>query len=548
MGPPSSSKLMRLLGTEDENFYRLGQEDKKAYSYARRSFLDNLSHFSSPLLQKLLGGGLEALALALLKRHRDMGQNLKAYAEGLERPCEKVFATFLLPELFSSYGLLTPNIMAPLLGCSSLFFRSTRSPGPPSKASSSPRGITHFRLLDISLSDSFSKYAQTILFSFPKQKVFFFTTLGIPYPSLTAMNESGITLALHQKPGKFFSLKGTPIMKLAKLIITEAKNREDIEKIVKENPSMSSWGLYLGLKEEVLEIDVIGDRHWITSHPLPEGKALYFCNEGPKETDTHKIIPYGFDEYNRMRREIVEDYLARESQKGPLSEDIILKGLTLPLGEKTVCTSRWKQSPLSPHTVDSCALNPVENRALRLRGKAPKILKRGYETYSDCFGSPRSQGHDEKGRKDLVHWEQGLEHLSEAMAHFRGKKTNALFHSLQMAEECYGGWPEQKIVHFYRIVFEYIFLKSARDENILLEDFEKLLGQLPPYLNEQCKLFILRLHKLLKLPPPDLTLEHEQLKRIWKGESKLQEKILRGKRFLYIPKPEILDIIYPFTS
>ena len=531
----SNIPMIVLLDREEENFYQLGVRDKDGFLPAYHSLLHNLGNFSGPI-KKLLHGIVEQTCAALLNKHPQLKNNLQAYADGLEMPLKKVYAIFILPEILSAPSFFMPNIIGSLLGCSSVFFRPSDRPG-----------ISHFRLLDFTV-PTFAENAQTVLFQFPRQRVFFFSSKGMPYPALTAMNESGLTLALHQKPSKYFQYQGTPIFEVAKLIITEARDRKDIEDIIGENPTMTGWGFYCCLNDEILAIDLLGKEHWIKSYTLEEGQARYFCNERPPHPDFQRVIPFGLDPYNCMRRESMETYLAQKSQEGPLNEDIILKGLTRPLGAKGAGSANWKHSALSAYTIDSCMMNPLHGTALRMAGPAPKIFPQGHHNYQSCFSdNPQVRISPGREEKRLQHYYQGLSHLGQCTYYYQKKNIHALFHSLQMAEEYFKGWPEQNVVRLFFLAFQYIFIKSHGQEAALLDDFERLLDKLPDYLNQQCKLFILRLYKLLDLRAPELTLEHQHLKSIWATEVKLKSSVLRAKRFLYAPRIEVLDIIYPFS-
>ena len=225
-----SAPVISLLGQEEENFYQLGLQDQKEFPLTYQALQQTLGHFPSYLSHVFhsiikQGGG------PIIERHPQLKRNLQAYGAGLEIPPRDLYGVFLLPEILSASGRFIPNFMGNLLGCSSLFFRESQD-----------SGISHYRLLDFPLYDAFTNHTQTVLFQFPRQKVFYFTLKGMPYPALTAMNESGITLAIHQKFNTFFNYKGTPIFELAKLIMAEARDRQDIEMIIKDNPHHDGMG------------------------------------------------------------------------------------------------------------------------------------------------------------------------------------------------------------------------------------------------------------------------------------------------------------------
>ena len=443
---------------------------------------------------------MEQIAPKLFKEHTSLKKNLLAYAEGLGLPLNKVSPSFVMPEILCSHNVFNPGIMSALLGCSSLFYKSPET-----------QNICHFRILDLPLNGYYAEHAQTILFQFPKQKVFFFTCKGMPYPSLTAMNESGLTLALHQQPCNFFNYRGTPIFELTKTIMAEVKDRQDLMKMVKSHESMSGWNIYCCLKEEVFDIQFQEkQKPTIRTHHLQEGETLYFGNEPSEEIKDAKIQPYGFCHFNNMRKESLQRYLAENK---PLSQKTILKGLSTPLGHKGDDSREWKHPPLSLHSVDLCMLDPGQSSALKMEGPAPKSFPGTYTIYHDCLSlhTKMSQGREES-HQDHHLSRRGLHYFSRCTRAYRQKNIPQLFHTLQMAHECYQGWPEQNIVHCYYLVMEYIFLTSTRDEHSLLKKFEQLAKKLPPYLEQQRRLFVLRLHKLLEIEPSgELSLDDHNL-------------------------------------
>ena len=256
---------IHLFGDPEENFYILGKRDKSSFEgiYQQISMLCARNQIMAKVLK------LTTEFNTHLSRKPDTlyQKYLSAYSEGMERPKNDLAFALLLPEIVASFNKWTPQLLGAVPGCSSLFVKH------PETAS-----YIHGRILDYALSGPFEKSERTILYEFNKQqKIFSYSTVGMPFPSLSSFNESGLSLALHYKHGKHFDLDGTSIFEITYDIISKCDNIREAIKLIKKQKSISYWGLYLADKNgEVASIDIKGHEVFQEKFDLNDHKYLYF--------------------------------------------------------------------------------------------------------------------------------------------------------------------------------------------------------------------------------------------------------------------------------
>ena len=128
-----------------------------------------------------------------------------------------------------------------------------------------------------------------------------------------------------------------------------------------------------------------------------------------------------------------------------------------------------------------------------------------------------------------------------------GKITGA-YHSLQMAICYFKGYPEYYIVKFYYSVLQYLYESDKRDFTYIYEEFDRLKGKLPEYLEDHRQLFLLRTGKIIghKAENQADLIQHPELKKYYQHEYKLSPLALKALKNLIFPRIEILDIIYSY--
>ena len=292
----SSIEHIDLIGDPEENFYSLGVKDKDAYQeiYSQITMLCARNN----VLAKAIKTTSE-LAVNINKRgNLNFNKELEAYAQGLNRPTKDIYFALLLPEIVASFNKWTPNLMSVIPGCSSLFTYNKKT-----------KSTQHSRILDYALAGPFEKYERTLKIDFKgRLKIFGLSTIGLPFPSLSSMNESGLTLALHYKNGDFLNLNGDSIFSITYQILSYCTSIHDVKKFLKNYPSMSHWGIYISDKTgNVTSIDVKGNEIFQEKFDLKDHEYLYFNNRPLlKDTNTDHLQPYGNLNQCTLRRESIK--------------------------------------------------------------------------------------------------------------------------------------------------------------------------------------------------------------------------------------------------
>ena len=93
---------IHLFGNPEENFYVLGKRDKNSFSEVYNQI--SMLCARNSLMTKIIKTTTELSQLLLKKKENRNIQELKAYAEGLERPLDDVLFSLLLPEIVASFN------------------------------------------------------------------------------------------------------------------------------------------------------------------------------------------------------------------------------------------------------------------------------------------------------------------------------------------------------------------------------------------------------------------------------------------------------------
>lgn len=238
--------IVQLHGDVEENFYQLGLNDRPIFAQSEKH-IRSLVKTPWPGLDSAIFT-LAAPILARLIKHKAFHKKVAAYAEGLSRREEEVALLQILPELMSFATKWRPKLPLPPLGCSSFFARL--------KGENSP---THLRLLDFALWDTYEGHERLMQTSYHGTKAVSFSTVGLPYPSLTTLTEHGLSFALHQKITSFFDDKGTPIFELLFQLIHQCTTLEEVLSCLKDMRSLTAWGiLILDRQGRYLAYDIYG--------------------------------------------------------------------------------------------------------------------------------------------------------------------------------------------------------------------------------------------------------------------------------------------------
>lgn len=538
----SNDTLVRhieLFGSIEENFYQLGIRDKEEGKLVHKQVKAMLKTPFTPVNNLIEKIGKEIIKSSLLK-DKNKYPHLNAYAEGMQIPAEELFYVMLMPEMVSAMTKWAPGAVAGNLGCSSFFMRNEKGEA------------VHGRILDFPLQGSYDQLERSVMYQLNNLPKFVgFNTVGIPYPSITAMTEDGMTIGLHQKFTNVFNKDGESIFEIIFDLIKNANDKKSAIEFLKTKKSLTTWCLYLGFKTgEVVGFDIMGDEHFINEYQLDEKKdILYFCNHLENKTlDQTNYVPLGFHDYNCMRESNAREKIAKFIKKDKFESTELLKMMTSPLETKS---KNYSMDNVTPSTILAVTMNPTAQEFDLISGPAPKIYQDNIVKIKNCFGRFQIETIKDKKYKDQnKEYKAGLFAMMEAQKGFDDKDPQVIYHQLQFAIDHLENYNDQIIAKFYFLIAQYIYENHSKVQHYLLEEFINIEKQLTGYLQEQCWLFIFRLQYILNMP---ITIEvdrftHKKLRSILELEQKVPRTVFHiTNKLLIVPRIDILDVIYVYT-
>jgi len=530
---------LELYGNIDENFYQLGLKDRESGKIVHAD-VQNMLRTPITGVNKLIAEVSKNIIKQTFTKDKNKYPHLKAYAEGMQLKTEDLFYIMLIPEIVSGMSKWAPGLIKGNFGCSSFFMRNEN------------QEMLHGRILDFPLKNSFDLHERGILYAFDNRpKIFGFSSAGIPYPSITATNEYGVSVALHQKFTNVLNFDGESIFEIIFDLLNHVKNKEEAIEFLQDKKSITTWCLYMSFKTgDILAYDIMGSKAYFNEAFLPADskKIYYFCNhlEDPNMVQTD-FVPIGFNDYNLMREQSSHKKIEQFIKKDKYTEIDLLKMMTTPSKNH----HQYQMDCLTPTTLTAAVLNPTAHSVHYVYGPAPKVYQNNIEKIEQCFSNPKHQViEDKKYKNQHAEYFKGLSALSLAQKAFDIKDAQNIYHQLQLAIDHLENYPDQIVAKFYFLIAQYIYEDHQKVKFHLLQEFKEIRSKLTGYLSEQCELFIFRLEYQLNLP---VTLEkdllvHQKLRDIYEFELKIPKAIFHfTTKMMMVPRIDILDIIYVYT-
>jgi hypothetical protein len=530
---------IHLFGNPEENFYSLGRRDKNGHA----QMYDQISKLCarSQHLVKVLKMTTEISSKFGQKKTGILHQELKAYADGLERPIDEVYFMLLLPEIVASFNKWLPHLLGIIPGCSSLFIKDPNN-----------GGIVHGRVLDYALAGPFEKYERCITYEFKNRlKSFTHSTVGMPFPSLTTINEKGLTLALHYKHGDYFDTSGESIFSLIYQLASYCTNVHEVKKYLKANPSMAYWGIYCSDQlGNVASFDIKGSEVYQEKFEMNEHKYLYFNNRPLIiDPESDHLQPYGNLDQCLMRKQVVKKKMEKFNYQAKNISVETLKTLASIDPHKKEDASDWKLNPITPSSIQAVTFNNKDFTSYFIPGQAPKLYRGDVIEIKNVFSQSKQKEIKRKFKID-ENYLKGQQAMAMAQSDMDNGHIERAYHNLQMSVEYFEGYPERFVCQFFFLVWQYIHEASNKDLGYIYHDLVALESKLPTYLNDHRILFILRLNKILDFgedPQLSKKIKNNQLKVIYEKENKMRPTALKLIRRFIIPRIEFLDIIYIYA-
>ncbi len=544
MAKTGTPPFYKLVGDSTENFYQLGLKDRDRHKKLLRHALGVISTPWGPLNQALQEA-MKGLTIPALERNPEYKKKLEAYAEGLGERTQTLAMAYAIPELMCFMNKWMPGVPISLMGCSSVFTWDHKRDA-----------LVHGRILDFPFHGSFDLEERAVLSHFDRgPKMLSFHSSGFSFPSITTMTENGISFALHQKFGSTFNPKGTPIFEIIYQMLQNCGTKNEVIRFLKKQQSITTWAFYMGFKSgEVLSIELDGEQMFYNEHRATPGKLLYFCNDREKEKlNSPDTIPYSFFTQNQMRRACFDKKLKAfsiKADKGYTTEQV-MRLFGRAWEQEGVASKDWLADPLTPSTLQTIAMLPGVDQAFTLPGRAPKFFNGELIEYKDSFYNPEQKVVSIAGKANSPQYQKGLYHMMQAQVALDLRDKHNPYHHIQLAIEYFEGLPIEKVALFYFYVLQYMNETHKKSLSQIYHLFRELEGQLPPYLEDQRKLFIFRINKVLgrSLEIRRSDIQTAPLQRVYHFENKLPQILLhRMTRTLMVPRIDLYDVLYPYVK
>lgn len=171
----------------------------------------------------------------------EVRRSIEAYARVVDLDVEAVWRAYLMPELFlwviGTYHRILGTGRATGLGTIPMF-------GCTSAISVPPRSSTtlHARNFDYFGADYWDRFG-TVVFYHPDDGLDYIavSSAGVLGAGGTAMNEAGLTIAIHQHFPDRFDLGGIPVGVATEYVMREARTIEEAVRVLREYPPVSGW-------------------------------------------------------------------------------------------------------------------------------------------------------------------------------------------------------------------------------------------------------------------------------------------------------------------
>jgi hypothetical protein len=534
--------ITTLVGDELEQLYQLGLNDRDRHE----SLFTQVNHFLStpyPLVEKIAAQLAEYLVKSNLDNNVAFKKRIQAYSEGLNVSLKEAAYATLIPELVSCLSKWLPGLPGGLMGCSSFFILDEKTSTP-----------IHARVLDFPLQDSFDLNERCLYTTFTNhQKVFSVGSVGLPFHSVTGMNEAGVTLALHQKFTNIFNMNGTSIFDIAHELLLKIETPQEAIKFLKSKKSITTWSFLMSFASHnaIVEADLMGDKLNSQTTDLKPGDVYYFNNKlmNPKLAKD-SFIPSGLGEYNELRQKNADEKIKRFKKKNKFNSVELLKLISTPLSIKKYTPKNLPEhlefDTLTPSSVSLACMNPGAQTLTTLSGQAPKVFQGEITLIKKCFNKPEITLKTDKKNLPDPFFAPGFRHYARAQQSIDSHNLHQAYHHIQMGIAVFKGTYWATYGEFFFNVLQFAHEPHPKIQAYTLGEFRRLRLETRGYLQDQSTLFANRLERLLGKPSHyqarDIT--HSELKKLFRLEQKIPTPLLHKAVCLFLaPRLDIRDVI-----
>lgn len=508
--------IVPLIGDPVENLYQLGLRERESFLRIEKRVTKLLS--TNILLR--FGQDVLARARVLLKRKEEsfFDQCIKSYADGLGIDATRYLSFLSLFELAAHYGQVYPELKGMLPGCSSIFTKENGD-------------IIHTRLLDFPLIGLFEE-SPRLYFWQPegKQPVLSYSCEGLAPLFFQGIHGSGMSFALHHKPGKSYHRDGQSIFQIAFETLFETEQFSDFKKSIKKCASVTKWSfLVLDKSGQALILDIDGPAQNTESYNLNDSSPLIFTNI-PLQNDSG-----GFESFLKFSEERQSWF--KEKLRN-LKGQHILDATTDVEDQKT---KKWSHPGSTLSTVGAYTINLTKGYVDVKEGHSALVA-------SDAIVRLSLSNHQDikviKEATPQKPLEAAWKRASLAQSAFDQGEYDIAYHELQMARSMMPHPIWKEIFSFYLYIWDFKFVGNNKELSMIYKKVKAL--NVPPSLKDQWILLIMRMEKKLELSS---TVSFKDvspaLQDLFQQEKLATKPVFATWMKLLYPRLEILDVFSP---
>lgn len=479
-----------LIGDPEENFYHLGIKDRSPL-IDLKSQAKNYTGFKKGPIAEILKSYWQNDSAGKILENLETYEYLKAYSKGINLDLSSLLFFMILPEIISPSPLFKFHSPGPLWDLSSFYGWDSKSKTP-----------FICNIMDMPLIGILDKEERSLFQNFdnsPSQFSFGFS--GFPLPFSSAMNSRGIIITAHKIINDDFNVEGLPIFEIIYQIQKNVDSIESFKSYINSISFMSAWKVHMVFPEgKTIEARVEGERVVFKETDLTIETLIMSNNEISELNNSSSFYPYSLNNYSKNKfnqgQKLIEII---KNTKASISEKSLLKTLLTPAKKKVPGHETFM--PIhNPFSIAAFSLNAVKGEAIYINGKAPKFLENGAihikKIWKEMKGGTPDQLNLTK-RKIKLNFQEFYTHFSLAQSYLDRNDIHRAYHHIQLSISYQGDSIERTISEFFFYVLEFVFDKHAKTRARLLEELKRLKNNLPPYLGDQCLLFIFRLEKII---------------------------------------------------
>lgn len=508
--------VVPLIGDPVENLYQLGLREREAFLRIEKRVTKLLS--TNIFLR--FGQDILARARVLLKKKDEtlFDQCIKSYSEGLGIDATRYLSFLTLFELAAHYGQVYPELKGMLPGCCSIISKENND-------------IIHTRLLDFPLIGLFEE-SPRLYFWQPdgKAPVLSYSCEGLAPLFFQGIHGSGMSFALHHKPGKSYNRDGQSIFQIAFESLFETEHFSDFKKAIKKRTSVTKWSfLLLDKSGQALIVDIDGPAKNTESYNLNDSCPLIFTNI-PLQNDSGGFE--SFLKFSEDRQSWFKEKL--KNMKG----NHILDAVTDVEDQKS---KKWSHPGPTLSTIGAYSVNLSQGLLDVKEGQSALVA-------SDAIVRLSLANHQDikvlKDKTRILPLEAAWKRASLAQSAFDQGDYDIAYHELQMAKSLMPHPVWKEILAFYLYVYDFKFVGNSKELSLIYKKVKAL--HVPAGLHDQWSFLIMRLEKKLELSSTVSVKDiSTPLQELFQQEKLATKPVFATWMKLLYPRLEILDVFSP---